>query len=446
MPAHGGRPPEWPSTRTLSNLTRPNAGLFGGTGKGAKPNGLDNDRLIFEPFEFIEPDKIPPREWAYGNFLLFGYASCLAAVDGGGKGALAVIIALTMITGKDLLGETVYRTGTVAILSYEDKKLEWQRRIAAACLHYGLDYRQVIARFRFVTKPRERVALAAMVRNQIISPDGDALIEELKAIAAVLLIIDPLNHAHRLDDGNNNPQMARVAAEANRIADESNSAVLVLHHLRKGNVGDPDDIMGATSVRATFRSSRILAKMIKNDADKLNISERDMWRYSRISGSKDNFAPPADKATWYRLESYLLGNKTDLYPKGDSIQVTTRVDPPKLFDGLDFQALDIIFEFIRNGPQPDATDKTPPPPPFFSPKRQSKKWWVGNIIADVTKKPPEDAAKVAATWTKSGLLVEDTYENDKRETAFKVTLDEAKVEAILAPIRPPAAIADEATI
>jgi hypothetical protein len=421
------------------------ASQFGGTGKSNGRN-MPADRLVFEPFDFIEPDKIPPREWAYGNYLLFGCASCLAAVDGGGKGALAVVIALAMITGRPLLGEEVFRTGTVAILSYEDKKLEWQRRIAAACIYYNLNYREVIASFRFVTKPRERVALAAMVKNQIISPDGDALIEELKAIGAVLLIIDPLNHAHRLDDGNNNPQMARVAAEADRIADESNSAVLILHHLRKGNVGDPDDIMGATSVRATFRSSRILARMAKKEGESLNIPERDIWRYIRISGSKDNYAPPPNKATWYKLESYLLGNKTDRYPTRDSILVTTPFDPPKLFEGLEFQALDIIFEFIRNGPQPepDATDKTPPPPQFFSPKRQSKKWWVGNIIADVTKKSPDDAAKVVATWTKSGVLIEETYKNDKREDVYKVTLEDSKVEAILAPLRPPSPNADEA--
>ena len=38
--------------------------------------------------------KIPPRRWAYGRFLLFRQCACLAAVDGGGKGAIAVGIAL----------------------------------------------------------------------------------------------------------------------------------------------------------------------------------------------------------------------------------------------------------------------------------------------------------------------------------------------------------------
>ena len=36
--------------------------------------------------------EIPPRRWAYGTFLLFGAASVIGAVDGGGKGALATVI------------------------------------------------------------------------------------------------------------------------------------------------------------------------------------------------------------------------------------------------------------------------------------------------------------------------------------------------------------------
>ena len=77
---------------------------------------------------------IPPRQWAYGKFLLFGSAACIGAMDGGGKGMIATVMALAMITGYPLLGEKVWRTGPVAIISYEDDQDEWERRIAAACL------------------------------------------------------------------------------------------------------------------------------------------------------------------------------------------------------------------------------------------------------------------------------------------------------------------------
>jgi RecA-family ATPase len=76
--------------------------------------------------------QIPPRPWAYGHFLLFGQAAVIGAVDGCGKGAQAVAIALAMITGRELLGERVWRTGPVAIITDEDDEMEWRRRIAAA--------------------------------------------------------------------------------------------------------------------------------------------------------------------------------------------------------------------------------------------------------------------------------------------------------------------------
>ena len=69
-----------------------------------------------------------------------------------------------------------------------------------------------------------------------------------------MLIIDPFNNAHAMEDGNNNVAIAAVAQEISTIAREANVAVLLLHHLRKGSTGSIDDLMGATSLRANFRS------------------------------------------------------------------------------------------------------------------------------------------------------------------------------------------------
>src|SRR5580704_10099130 len=92
--------------------------------------------LVCEPPPQHRISAIPPRPWAYGSFLLFGYPAVIGAADGSGKGALAIVIALSMITGRPLLGEHVWRTGPVAIITYEDDQTELCRRIAAACLQY----------------------------------------------------------------------------------------------------------------------------------------------------------------------------------------------------------------------------------------------------------------------------------------------------------------------
>jgi hypothetical protein len=152
---------------------------------------------------------IPPRQWAYGHFLLFGHAAVLGAVDGGGKGAHATAIALSMITGRPLLGERVWRAGPVAIITYEDDQIEWCRRIAAACLHYDINYETVITSFYFLNRSRSRIRLAAhSPTGDIVFPDGDDIIARLNTIGAVLLIVDPFNHAHSTEDGKNNAVIA----------------------------------------------------------------------------------------------------------------------------------------------------------------------------------------------------------------------------------------------
>ncbi len=364
---------------------------------------------------------IPPRPWAYGHYLLFGQAAVLGAVDGGGKGAMAVTIALSMITGQPLLGERVWRSGSVAIVSYEDDQDEWHRRIAAACEYYGVNYDLALDNIRFIVRPRDRIVFAAMRDGTPIYPDGDSIIQILRDMDATLLIVDPFNHAHGFDDGNSNVMVAKVAAEMNRIAWEGGVAALVLHHLRKGSTGLADDLMGATSLRATFRSTRILARMTPEEAKPLGV-EREAWRYSRIAGSKENYAPPPDKATWFRLESVPLDNVTEEYPEGDVIQVTATWQPPALFEGLDAQAIATIFDLIRTGPPGEGE--------WFSPHKQAKHW-IGQPIVTATGKSPEQAARIVKQWLTNGVLIVEKYPHPtRRHEAERAILDEAKASQI----------------
>jgi hypothetical protein len=393
----------------------------------------DND-FVITALPHLGRTRIPPRQWAYGNYLLFGTAAVLGAVDGGGKGAKAVVMALAMITGRPLLDEKVWRPGSVAIVSYEDNDEEWHRRIAAACNYYGIDYDLALDNIHFIHKKTGRVCFVRMDEKATICPDGDVIIDALGAIGVVLLIIDPFNHAHSLDDGNNNVMMARVAAEVNRVAEESGAAVLVLHHLRKGSSGQVDDLMGATSLRATFRSTRILAGMTQEEAKNLNI--KDHWRYSRIAGSKENYAPPPDKATWFKLESVDLGNGDERYPDGDNIQVTVAWKPPALFEGIDDAALSDIFNEIRRGTgRADGT-------PDYSPHRQAEKFWVGQVIVDCADRSITQANKLIKQWIDNDVLRVEKYNHPvQRKQADHIVLNEQKVTEILSTLRPEASSA-----
>lgn len=362
-------------------------------------------------------NKIPPRPWAYGRFLLFGSAAVIGAVDGGGKGAIAVVIMLSVITGKPLLGETVWKTGPVAIVTYEDDATEWQRRIAAACKHYDLDYEKVLGNIRFIHRTTGRITFGRHGENGVEFPDHDGILEQLAAFRPILLIVDPFNHAHALEDGNSNALVARVAGEMTGIAQAAACAVLVLHHLRKGANGNPDDLMGATSLRATFRSCRILARMAPELAEQMKIA--DPWRYIRVAGSKENYAPPPERGTWYRLEGVALDNGTEAYPEGDNVAVATTWAPRKLFNSMDTAALRAVFEALRSV--------------VHGPTRQAKHTpWAGLPLVDIGGRTDREAAQIVAQWLKEGTLTKgDYYHPESKNTVQRVTLDDGKAAAIL---------------
>ena len=324
--------PGWQNVDPGSPCWRPGPGNPEGNLRPEPAGKPVCDNLECFRLPVIGAAKIPPRPWAYGSFLLSGSAAVIGAVDGGGKGAIAVVMALAMITGKPLLGERVWRAGPVVIVTYEDDEDEWHRRIAAACAHYELDYAHVLANIYFLRKPDGRVSFAAVENGGVIFPDGREITDKLQAVNAVLLIVDPFNHAHDFDDGNNNVMIAKVAGELSKVARDSGVAVLVLHHLRKGANGTPDDLMGATSLRATFRSCRILARMPPEVAEKMKVP--DPWRHVRIVGSKENYAPPPEKGTWFKLIGVHLGNATDDYPDGDEVAVATTWQTRPMFEGM----------------------------------------------------------------------------------------------------------------
>ena len=256
-------------------------------------------------------------------------------------------------------------------------------------------------------------------RQGPVFPDGDEIIGMLCEMGAILLVIDPFNLSHGFEDGNNNVMIAKVAAEMDRVCDQSGCAGLLLHHLRKGSTGQIDDMMGATSLRATFRSCRILAKMLPDEAKALSI-DKDVWRYSRIASVKANHAPPPEKATWYRLDSVELGNGTEDYPDGDSVGVTATWCPRAMFEGMPPETLRAVF---------DVLGKTE-----HSPSRQAKHTpWAGGPLMQQGGRSEREASNILKGWIDSGVLVKgEYYHSASKNTVACVTLDTEKVAEIMA--------------
>lgn len=392
-----------------------------------KPNGKAEDhsdevQIVRAPI--TEISEIPPRPWAYGRFMLFGSAAVIGAVDGSGKGVIAVAMALSFITGKPLLGERVWRSGPVAIISYEDDIDEWRRRIAAACMHYNLDYKTILLNVHFLTKLDGRVVLAQRTHDELVFPDSARIVQLLNSVGAVALFVDPFNNAHAMEDGNNNVAIAAVAAEVTRIARVANVTALVLHHLRKGSIGNVDDLMGAVALRANFRACRILALMIGAEAEKLGVDEP--WRYLRVAGTKANYAPPLDRSVWFKLVSVALGNAAGVYMHGDTMGVATSWEPPPMFEGMDYAPLRAVFNALK------AT--------LHGQNKQVRTIpWAGTPLIELAARTEVQAEKILAAWLQNGVLVEgEPVKAKNRSTDIKtVALDPSKAAEILAQHAPP---------
>lgn len=394
----------------------------------AKANGASTSKV-----HLVQPSREPgtqfqPRQWVYGHFLLRGALSVLGALDGTGKGFYTVAIIISVITGRPLLGEKVWRTGKVAILTYEDDELEWRRRIWVACKHHELDYEFVISNIYFMTCDDRYLALARTEDGQTVFPDSADIIECLIAQNILLWIIDPWNSAHDLPDGNNNPQMAKAAREVSAISQAANAATLALHHLRKGAEGKIDDLMGAIALRATSRSTIIMCRMITGDAETLGISEHDRKGLFRTTDSKQNYAEAPDEAAWFKLVDVPVGN-TDVdqvYPAGDRCAVVVLWDMPKAFEGMGYEQLRAVFARLRSEPQPGW---------FYSPTK-SARHWAGSAIQEAGKRTEAQARTILKQWLGNNVLTVVNYQTPNRNPAKRVVLDEAKAAAILHPLAP----------
>jgi hypothetical protein len=240
----------------------------------------------------------------------------------------------------------------------------------------------------------------------------------------VLLLIDPFNNAHEMDDGNNNVLIARVAAEITSIARQSGVAALVLHHLRKGSTGDLDDLMGATSLRANFRGCRIFVRMTVEEANALGVPVAEKWRYLRIADTKANYAPPPESAVWFRLASEPLGNAAGIYADGDEIGVAVPWSPPSAFEGIELALIERIFAKLRGEPKPGR---------FYSPNTRSEDW-AGRVIMEHAHKSKPQALAVLKTWEANGVLTEGDYWSNGNPTK-RIVLNESKIAEILSPLR-----------
>lgn len=367
--------------------------------------------------------EIPPRAWLYGTALVRRYITVMVAPGGVGKTAWSVAVGMSLAHGRGLIGDWVHEQANTLVCCLEDPEDEFDRRLAACMARHRLDPDSLDGSIFHMNGRDRRLTIAAIGEDglSVTYPDKEALIEQCRDLEIGAIIVDPFVNSHELEE-NSNPHINAAARAWAEIAEAANCAVLLIHHTRKGAMaGDIDAARGASALIGAARAGFTLTAMSTDEAKEFGIPEEDRRRHVRLDDAKANLAPPSEKARWFRLDSVSLGNATTLYPKGDSVQAVVAWEAPSIWQDLTPQAINTALSSIAEGIGGGRR---------YTASRAGKgggERWAGRVLTRDHALNDEQAAKVIATWVRTGLLIEDSYiDPQTRKMVSCVRVDDSK--------------------
>lgn len=368
-------------------------------------------RIEPSPFVWRDPTKVPAREWLYDRHYIRKFVSATFAPGGVGKSTLSVVEALAMVTGKPLLGVRPSAALRVWLINLEDPREETERRVFAACLHYGIRPDEIEGRL-FIDSGRETpVVIARNVGRsgvEVCAPQLRQLEEGIRANGIDVVMIDPFVNCHEVAENDNSAVGVVVRGWAG-LADVAACSIELVHHVRKPS-GDRaevtvEDGRGAGALLAGVRSARVINPMAQREAEEWGVEDADRRRHFRVDNGKSNLAPPSAKARWRKLVSVDLENG----PVGlsDEVAVATLWEPPSAFADVTLAHTIQVQQRVSQG--------------RYRASEQAAAW-VGRAVADVMEwdaADPGQKAKIKrllASWIAAGLLkVEQQMDEAKRE-------------------------------
>lgn len=335
------------------------------------------------PYNWPDAAAIPPRQWLLGYWLLRGEIAAMVAPGGVGKSTLTVGAALSLSSGADFLQlgqpETQNR---VWIWNLEDSKEELDRQIAACGQHHGIAENDCADRL-FVDSGLDTELCTATEGEhgfEIIEPVYKDLKAEISRRRIDVLIVDPFVSSHKIGE-NDNVMIDKVAKRWKRLASETNSAIVLVHHTKKmgGREVKAEDSRGAVALINAARSTLVINPMTKEEGERFGITNgKELRDYIRVDDDKPNRAPP-QSAAWFRKASEHLGN-SDSFERTDNVGAIERWTPPDPFDGINLRHLYDVQQLIGSGE--------------YGANVQASDW-AGNAVAEVIGADISDKADKA---------------------------------------------------
>ena len=360
------------------------------------------------PFQWVDPASIKPREWLYGDHLIRKFVSLTVSPGGLGKSSLALVEGMAMASGRALLQDAqVHEPDPLRVWYWngEDPQDETQRRVVAAAKHYGLKPSDFASRLFTDTGREQTITLGQIVRGEI--DLCEKLFEAIEVAmidnAIDVLVLDPFVSAHRMGENDNNAIDA-VIKRLGKLADRTNAAVEIVHHVRKPSKSeeetDVNDARGASALLGGVRSARVLNVMSKDIAKKAGVSEDMRLRHFSVTNGKANMTVKSAGGQWRFLESVCLDNAQG-HRKSDNVGVVTYYElPAEAQDTADLSGAEDAMRLILS--QDDMVrhwrGKGPVP----------KNWIVHRIMDDLNIHDESKQAiihSLVLSWLEEGIVV-----------------------------------------
>ncbi|MCB8880196.1 AAA family ATPase [Acidisoma cellulosilytica] len=383
------------------------------------------------------------RRWLYGTELINRYVSALGAPGGVGKSAYAMAVALSVATNRSLLNPSsrlpsaharVHRQGNVWFLGLEDPQGENVLRLKAACQLHGVQRSEIAGRI-FLDSGRDRSFVIAKYKDDgsvMVTPLVDQIITEIRRREVRLLIVDPFVNCHELSE-NANDEMNFVMRSWGKIANDTDCAIWLVHHFRKGgSSGDSEAFRGAVSIQGAARAMTTLTAMTGEDAKRLNVADDERWQYVRSANVKANLAPRQESQQWFRLVPVTLPSVDPEYPEDVSVQAMQAWWPGRQSGTLGWKAAEAMLRTLDGEPMPDERYRRGKRSREVIVAGDTAKHdlWAGSVIMRLAEVNEERAESLLRLWQEQGILFEKDYKTKSTQwnTRRGLHVDWAKVE------------------
>jgi hypothetical protein len=160
--------------------------------------------------------------------------------------------------------------------------------------------------------------------------------------------------------------------------------------------------------------------MSEDEADQFGIERGAAYAYVRLDSAKVNLAPNASKATWFRLVSVTLGNRTPEYPSGDEVQTVEPWSPPSTWANLSDVALNAALTEIDTG-LPNGQRFSDAPATGIV----RAAWAV--VQRHCQDKTEKQCREIVRTWVRNGVLYHEKYDDPiERKPRSGLRVNDAK--------------------